>query len=237
MAKSIANLLVEAKRRRVFRTTGVYIVAVWGLSQGAAELGPLFGAPEWLVRALVMGAVALLPVVVVLSWMFDVGRSGIVRDPQTVPALQAIESDIESMSTISTLVVPDTRPGAVIVHWNDEGHENAAIFAEEFFLGRANDCRVRFYDPLISRKHARVYCEEDQWRIEDLGSRNGTLVNGEQVVRSILPKQCEVQVSEAAPLLRFELVPPGAEMQSAMSAFPAGKMIAHVRQPPSGFGR
>ena len=83
----------EANRRRVFRTAGVYLVAVWGLSQGAAELGPLFGAPEWWVRYGVVAAVGFLPFVLILAWMFDIGRDGIMRDSKDVGAERQLLTD------------------------------------------------------------------------------------------------------------------------------------------------
>ncbi len=198
MANGLTDFLAEAKRRRVFRTAGVYLVAVWGLSQGAVELAPLFDAPNWLVRSLAISLLALLPVLVLLAWMFDIGRSGIARDPHDVAARRDIDLDIANMST---MIGGDLGPGAVIVRWNRSGGENAGSFLEEFFLGRADPCRVRFYDSLVSRKHARIFFEDDAWWIEDLGSRNGTLVDEKQVARSILPKRCEIRVNEAGPAL------------------------------------
>jgi hypothetical protein len=169
---------------------------------------------------------------VLLAWMFDIGRGGIARDPLDVAARPDIDRDIANMST---MIGGDLGPGAVIVRWNGIGGENAVIFLEEFFLGRADQCRVRFYDPLVSRKHARIFCEDNAWWIEDLGSRNGTLVDEKQVARSILPKECEIRVNEAGPVLRLELVPPGPQMRLAISATSPGEIVAHVRNASSGF--
>ena len=52
---------------------------------------------------------------------------------------------------------------------------------EDNFLGRDWECRVVLNDPQCSRKHARVYANEDGWWIEDNGSSNGTFVNGQTV--------------------------------------------------------
>ena len=84
MRGHLRKLFLEANRRRVFQTAGVYLVGVWVISQGAVELGSLFGAPDWLLRALMVAAVGFAPVVVIFAWMFDIGRTGIVRDPQDV---------------------------------------------------------------------------------------------------------------------------------------------------------
>lgn len=48
-------------------------------------------------------------------------------------------------------------------------------------VGRLADCWLILDDDLISRTHARFHVSDDKLEIEDLGSRNGTFVNGEQV--------------------------------------------------------
>lgn len=48
-------------------------------------------------------------------------------------------------------------------------------------IGRADDCHVVVADPLASRHHAHVRREPWRYVLEDLGSRNGTLVNGEVI--------------------------------------------------------
>src|SRR5713101_1475037 len=45
-------------------------------------------------------------------------------------------------------------------------------------IGRSNDCHITLFDPLISRKHARIQVLGNQAILEDLGSRNGCRVNG-----------------------------------------------------------
>jgi PAS domain S-box-containing protein len=49
-------------------------------------------------------------------------------------------------------------------------------------FGRHNKCDVVLRNQLVSRKHARIYRQPDGFYIEDLGSRNGTIVNGERLV-------------------------------------------------------
>jgi hypothetical protein len=48
-------------------------------------------------------------------------------------------------------------------------------------IGRADDCDVCVQDPLASRHHAQVKRETWRYVLQDLESRNGTLVNGEPV--------------------------------------------------------
>jgi pSer/pThr/pTyr-binding forkhead associated (FHA) protein len=50
-------------------------------------------------------------------------------------------------------------------------------------IGRGEDCDVSFEDSLVSRRHARIVLRGDAAVIEDLGSRNGVLVNGRRIDR------------------------------------------------------
>ncbi len=48
----------------------------------------------------------------------------------------------------------------------------------ETVMGRSPGCHVTIEDPLVSRQHARVRVEADRATVEDLGSRNGLVLNG-----------------------------------------------------------
>ena len=48
-------------------------------------------------------------------------------------------------------------------------------------LGRSPTCHVTLDDPLVSREHAQLTVRGHRVTVEDLGSRNGTLVNGEKL--------------------------------------------------------
>lgn len=232
----LKELLVEARRRRVFRSAGVYLVGVWAISQGLVELAPLFGAPEWLLRFVLIGAVALAPFVVVLAWMFDIGREGLVRDPRDVERAESKLSATHELSQMPTLLGTDAAKGAVIVRWGDEAGDHSVAFVEDFFIGRASDCRVRFYDPLVSRKHARIFHRDGRWRIEDLGSRNGTLVDAKTIDAVALGSENEIRVNEAGPMLRLEVIEPGRDTMTTLAGFSAGASVAHVRSNGSDLG-
>jgi len=45
-------------------------------------------------------------------------------------------------------------------------------------IGRSDDCQITIFDPLVSRRHARIRVNAEQAILEDLGSRNGCRVNG-----------------------------------------------------------
>ncbi|MEM0045452.1 MAG: FHA domain-containing protein [Desulfurococcaceae archaeon] len=51
----------------------------------------------------------------------------------------------------------------------------------DYTVGRDPTCDVVILDPYVSRKHMRIFNREGTWFVEDLGSRNGTFVNGENI--------------------------------------------------------
>jgi serine phosphatase RsbU (regulator of sigma subunit) len=51
----------------------------------------------------------------------------------------------------------------------------------EYVIGRRSDCQIFVPDMRVSRQHARLWKTGEAWEIEDLGSNNGTFVNGIKV--------------------------------------------------------
>jgi hypothetical protein len=51
----------------------------------------------------------------------------------------------------------------------------------QFTIGRSSDCQLSLDDPLVSRRHAVLVVRGETVEVEDLGSRNGVLVNGVRV--------------------------------------------------------
>jgi pSer/pThr/pTyr-binding forkhead associated (FHA) protein len=62
-------------------------------------------------------------------------------------------------------------------------------------IGRDAASQVRLNEPSVSRKHATIYRDEDQYFIEDLQSRNGTWING-----NVIESRVKVHVQEGVPV-------------------------------------
>ena len=69
-------------------------------------------------------------------------------------------------------------------------------------LGRNADCTVTLADPRASRQHAEIRATADGFLVVDLGSMNGTLVNGVPVKEHVLHDGDEIAVG--ATVMRFE---------------------------------
>src|SRR6266481_3015872 len=73
------NFFAELKRRNVYKVGIAYIVAGWALSQGIAQVFPVFDIPNWIIRLIVLLIILGLPIALVLSWMFEITPEGIKR--------------------------------------------------------------------------------------------------------------------------------------------------------------
>jgi EAL domain-containing protein (putative c-di-GMP-specific phosphodiesterase class I) len=55
-----------------------------------------------------------------------------------------------------------------------------------FRIGRGARAQYVLAAPKVSKEHAEITCEDDQFRIRDLNSTNGTYVNGERITEAAL---------------------------------------------------
>jgi len=73
------NFFAELKRRNVYKVAIAYIVGGWALSQGIAQVFPVFDVPNWAIRMIVLLIILGFPVAVVFAWMFEITPEGIKR--------------------------------------------------------------------------------------------------------------------------------------------------------------
>ena len=74
--------------------------------------------------------------------------------------------------------------------------------AGETIIGRASTANIKLGDDGVSRKHAKVVVDGAAVRIEDLGSSNGTLVNGDKVDSRRLRDGDKIQIGSTT-ILKF----------------------------------
>jgi FHA domain/Domain of unknown function (DUF1707) len=68
-------------------------------------------------------------------------------------------------------------------------------------LGRSSACQLVFADDTVSRRHAELRLHEGRWILRDLGSSNGTWVNGRRVMEAEVAPGDEVSLGHC----RFRL--------------------------------
>jgi phosphoserine phosphatase RsbU/P len=108
--------------------------------------------------------------------------------------------------------------------------------AGELVIGRSRTCDLSIQDRFLSRRHARLYRDGDTWLIEDLGSRNGTFVNGRRIERPEAVRPGDVLTMSAS---RLELLGEPSDDDSASTGFrsrPATDVLRLGSPPPSRAG-
>ncbi|HSE13245.1 MAG TPA: hypothetical protein VLB69_11480 [Rudaea sp.] len=76
------SLIEELKRRNVIRMAGLYLVAAWLTVQVSSTVLPMFDAPAWVPRAIViLLAVGFVPAMV-FAWVFELTPQGVKRESE-----------------------------------------------------------------------------------------------------------------------------------------------------------
>jgi len=104
----------ELKRRNVYKVAVAYIVAGWALSQGIAQVLPVFDVPTWIIRLFVVLIVIGFPIALVFAWAYEITPEGVKR---------AEDVDV-------------TKPHTVHGPWIYIVLVGAAVSISLFFLGR-----------------------------------------------------------------------------------------------------
>src|SRR5437879_9450592 len=73
------SFFAELKRRNVYKVAVAYIVAGWALSQGIAQVFPVFDVPNWIIRLIVLLIVIGFPIALFLAWAFELTPEGLKR--------------------------------------------------------------------------------------------------------------------------------------------------------------
>lgn len=125
------------------------------------------------------------------------GEERSVRVPVPSPFAQtsastAVESDATMLGPMPVLTdAPDDEgtlilPEGVLVVLGGDGRETTHRLSAMAYIGRSDENQIRIQGEGVSRRHAMVVAERNGFRIEDLGSQNGTLVNDKPVQRGML---------------------------------------------------
>jgi pSer/pThr/pTyr-binding forkhead associated (FHA) protein len=96
-------------------------------------------------------------------------------------------------------------------------------------IGRQDGLDLVLQDPLVSRRHARLSEAREGVTVEDLGSRNGTFVNGNEVIGPTLVTAGD-QILIGVSVVQLRSADQVAERPSAVRAVPPG-LAAPARTP------
>ena len=115
--------------------------------------------------------------------------------------------------------VRSDRAGSVVwvptLTWNSVRYP---LTRKSTILGRGTDSDVHVVTPGVSRHHAEIRWNGKRCEVVDLGSTNGTTLDGEKVTRAALPDSCTLGVGRARIL--FEVVPLSSAAYDALAHTP-----------------
>lgn len=95
------------------------------------------------------------------------------------------DGDRIGLADLEFLFIDDHRSGVLSRLWVVSGVHRGKTFRiarPETRIGRATDNDVQFPDRSVSRHHCRIISDDGAWWIEDLGSTNGTILDGAPIL-------------------------------------------------------
>ena len=76
---NLGKFFSELKRRNVYKVAVAYAIGGWALSQGLAQVFPVFDVPNWVVRLIVFLIVIGFPIALIFAWAFEITPEGLKR--------------------------------------------------------------------------------------------------------------------------------------------------------------
>lgn len=82
----------------------------------------------------------------------------------------------------------------VLVMFKDGKRRDFPLSKSKMIIGRKPDCELRIPTGDVSRQHCEIEVEGDELTVRDLGSSNGTYVNGKRIAETTLEAGDELRV-------------------------------------------
>ncbi|RME70073.1 MAG: FHA domain-containing protein [Chloroflexi bacterium] len=127
-----------------------------------------------------------------------------------------------------TMMGPRRANASVVVRQGVQAGMRFPILAHQVVLGREESTDITLQDPEASRRHALISWQGGQYVIEDLGSTNGTFVNGVQITgpQTLQPGD-SIGIGQTTLVFHLEgeqaRRPPSAPMPQYAAAQPEGR--------------
>jgi soluble lytic murein transglycosylase-like protein len=74
-----------------------------------------------------------------------------------------------------------------------------------FTVGRGKECDIQLQENAVSRSHFRVEWSGTEWCIKDLGSSNGTFINGQRIQESVLLLSSVIELGVGGPQISLDI--------------------------------
>ena len=127
----------------------------------------------------------------VLLWVFVLSAIGVLRRdlygtkivPRRRPAPAGVTAPAEEPAPARDARRDDGGPTRLVVTEGPLRGTTLPLTSSAILVGRAPSCTLVLDDDYSSSRHARLYPENGQWFVEDLGSTNGTYLGSARVDR------------------------------------------------------
>ena len=121
-----------------------------------------------------------------LLWLFILSAVSVIRSDlfgRTVPAPgQPAAQELESPPPPPKKAKRQRgEPRIFSITQGNQAGQSAELAAGVIMIGRGADCQLILDDDYVSTRHARVVGGDNGVYVEDLGSTNGTYVNGQRI--------------------------------------------------------
>lgn len=113
---------------------------------------------------------------------------------------------------------------------NDKANVKKVVLRSDTMIGRSSDCNLRIASKEVSRKHCSILLSERAVRVRDLGSANGTFLNGLQLEANVdvaAPPGSELEVGNVRFVISYD-TPATADLEASTAEVPNAVLQARL---------
>ncbi len=123
-------------------------------------------------------------------WLFVIAAVGVVRTDLFGPSISNRQQRRQQQRAKPARAARPARPARargtpqlLVVTAGTLAGTKLPLGEEQITIGRANDATLVLSDDYASSRHARLFPQDGQWIVEDLGSTNGTYLDRQKVTQ------------------------------------------------------
>ena len=120
------------------------------------------------------------------------------------------------------------RPTVLVKVLRGNAPEIEKRFSDTFSIGRTRECDLQLKDDCISRNHMQVVFDGHDWRLKDMGSTNGSFLNGMRIREAELPDKAQVEFGQGGPVIDFTVEHPQ-QAKAGETMIPAGEFASETQ--------
>jgi hypothetical protein len=145
-------------------------------------------------------------------WLFVIAAVGVVRTDMFGPSMSARQQRRQRKAQQQRARPPrqprPSRPGRgspqrLLVTAGALAGTSIDLSDQQITIGRANDATLVLDDDYASSRHARLFPQDGQWIVEDLGSTNGTYLDRQKVIQPMpVPAGVPIRIGKTVLELR-----------------------------------